>query len=276
GTGPSHWPGACQTGNRQSPIDIVPRHTFPVKFKDMEFYKYGQELHSHGATLYNNGHTVVLDLGTLKNRSTPSIRDGGLESVYILDHIHFHAPSEHTVNGRRYPLEAHLVHRDHRAPSVPEALKMRDGIAVLGVLYHISEEGNSELQDLADGLAKLNGVEGSKERLPERDGDSMTIDSLLPEERDDFFRYYGSLTTPQCHEAVVWTVFKETVAISEEQLKQFRMPQHNFRPLQDMNHRFVLHNTDSGSRSRSSGIAAPTPFCTLALASVLAAYGLRR
>lgn len=26
--------------------------------------------------------------------------------------FHFHSPSEHAVNGRRFPLEAHLVHRD--------------------------------------------------------------------------------------------------------------------------------------------------------------------
>ena len=58
------------------------------------------------------------------------------------------------------------------------------------------------------------------------------------------------------------------------QLKQFRMPPHNFRPIQDMNHRFVLHNTDSVSWSKSSAIAAPTPFTILALASLLVAFGL--
>lgn len=26
--------------------------------------------------------------------------------------FHFHTPSEHAINGRRFPMEAHLVHKD--------------------------------------------------------------------------------------------------------------------------------------------------------------------
>ena len=31
--------------------------------------------------------------------------------TYELLHFHFHSPSEHTIAGQYYPLEAHLVHR---------------------------------------------------------------------------------------------------------------------------------------------------------------------
>ena len=46
---------------------------------------------------------------------------------------------------------------------------------------------------------------------------------LLPSEKNKFFRYRGSFTTPKmaCAESVVWSVFKEPLKISYHQLKRF-------------------------------------------------------
>lgn len=41
---------------------------------------------------------------------------------------------------------------------------------------------------------------------------------LLPENRNSFFRYHGSLTTPPCTESVIWTIFHETNPISKSQV----------------------------------------------------------
>ena len=38
---------------------------------------------------------------------------------------------------------------------------------------------------------------------------------LLPEERNKFWRYNGSLTTPDCNEIVIWTVFKVRFWVTE-------------------------------------------------------------
>ena len=44
------------------------------------------------------------------------------------------------------------------------------------------------------------------------------MQNLLPSNVKDFFHYEGSYTTPNCKEAVVWTVFKEPITITSQQV----------------------------------------------------------
>ena len=45
--------------------------------------------------------------------------------------------------------------------------------------------------------------------------------TLLPANKKDFYRYNGSLTTPLCNEAVVWTVFDSPIKVSQQQVNSF-------------------------------------------------------
>lgn len=76
----------------------------------------------------------------------PELRGGPLGShVYKLQQWHCHwgardgEGSEHTVDGRAYSGELHLVHwNTSKYNSFPEAAGQADGLAVLGVLLTVS------------------------------------------------------------------------------------------------------------------------------------------
>ena len=60
--------------------------------------------------------------------------------------------SEHTMNGKEYPLEVHLVHVNSKyyvdgAPSNDNFAKS-DGLAVIGIFYEISTEDNANLTNI--------------------------------------------------------------------------------------------------------------------------------
>lgn len=69
----------------------------------------------------------------------PYITGGILKGQYVAEGVHFHwgSPSssgaEHTINGKHYSGEMHIVHRNKKYNSIDEAVQYSDGIAVLGV-----------------------------------------------------------------------------------------------------------------------------------------------
>jgi len=143
-------------------------------------------------------------------------------ATFELRQFHFHAPSENLIDGKSFPLEAHLVHAD------------KDGnLAVVAVMF---DQGDAN-KALAAAWPQmpLHGGEKAALNLP------VAPLELLPADRD-YYRFNGSLTTPPCTEGVRWLVMKHAVSASAEQIAQFKHVMHhpNSRPVQAVNARPVL------------------------------------
>jgi carbonic anhydrase len=163
----------------------------------------------------HNGHTIQVN-----HAGADTLEIVG--EHYSLVQYHFHAPSEHTVNGRHYPMEAHFVHQ------------AADGhLAVVGILLALGRP-NPALEPMWSKMPRQKGGEVVLEEL------QVAMDDLLPRSRTAF-RYEGSLTTPPCSEGVKWIVMSTPVEVSAEQIAAFRAVVHdNSRPTQPLNGRSVL------------------------------------
>lgn len=148
--------------------------------------------------LENNGHTIeAVPTDAHANRVE---RDG---VVYELQQFHFHASSEHTIDGVSTAAELHLVHRSD------------DGeLLVIGVLLEVGAQ-NSALDELfAKVTDEVSGAEGEALHTP------INPSELLPANLASA-QYSGSLTTPPCTEGVQWNVFTTPATVSAEQLAEY-------------------------------------------------------
>ena len=135
--------------------------------------------------------------------------------------------------------------------------KAHNALAVLAVHFKIGRE-NVALKDVFDGIKKVK-AEGAQSAVNR----GIRLNDFLPKDKDRYYQYNGSLTTPGCDEVIVWIIFKDKVEISEEQMNlmreisygdqgHIRLLSNNFRPLQGLNGRQILSvDATAGSSSRS-------------------------
>ena len=203
--GPAHWGklnpawAKCATGTRQSPIDI--RDGMRLDLEKIQF-----DYQSGPFSVINNGHTVQVNVST-GNRITVTGR------TYELDQFHFHRPSEERINGKGFPMVAHLVHKDAEGRLAVVALLIEEGTA------------NPVVQNVWNNMPL-------EKNEPVRPAIQIDIGQLLPARRD-YYTYMGSLTTPPCSEGVLWLVMKDPIQLSSQQIAIFsRLYPMNARPIQ--------------------------------------------
>ncbi|TMW83228.1 hypothetical protein EJD97_002447, partial [Solanum chilense] len=172
--GPANWSNIhpnwikCKTGKMQSPID------FP-----------------------NNKVEIVSNLGILQKLYKPS-------NATLLNRGHdiMHTPSEHTINGKRYDMEAHLVHMSSDRKT-----------AVIGILYEIGSLPDDLLTILEGDLIAVADKRGAEKGMGIIDPNIIKLDVSI------YYRYIGSLTTPPCTEGLVWTIDGKVNSVTARQIK---------------------------------------------------------
>lgn len=252
--GPGDWGKVAPpcSGQLQSPINIVSslaevnttHNDLVVNFDNMDGTVTG--------FLINNGHApkVIVD----NNQGGATVTGGPLgQNMFILQQFHFHfgcnssAGSEHTLDGKTFASEMHLVFYNSVYKSFQVASSKPDGLAVIGVFLQVDGGFSKWMEYIAVSLRNIKTANEVNYNL----GDSIALSKLVPElasKNAPYYAYKGSLTTPPCYESVQWIVMKNPISVTESQLEMMRLlttpngtPMcNNFRPVRPLNGRKLI------------------------------------
>jgi carbonic anhydrase len=214
-TAPEKWAtlepdfAACSAGKAQSPVEIVHDAVHDTHQPHIHFAYQPAPLH-----IIDNGHSIQV------NYAPGSFITVG-EQRYELVQFHFHHPSEEWIDGKRFDMVAHLVHKDSAGK-----------LAVIAVLLNTGGE-NAILKTLWANLPQ----QKEKESAPA--GVTINATDLLPTDRS-YYSFVGSLTTPPCTEGVRWFVLRHAGSLSPPQLDRFAaLYPMDARPAQPLNGREI-------------------------------------
>jgi carbonic anhydrase len=200
----------CETGLRQSPIDI--RTSKKQRLPELDFGYRTEPLR-----LANDGHTVRV---RFKDAGALSI---GLQR-YTLQQFHFHTPGGDRIAGEEFPMAAHILHKSASGQLLAIVVPFRlgaDNLLLAKVFGHIPAQQDGDHVLASEQVSAL---------------------ALLPKDRG-YFRYSGSLTASPCTEGVDWIVMKQPLELSAAQLALYKGKfADNIRSPRALNQRVVLES----------------------------------
>ncbi|KAF5811995.1 putative carbonic anhydrase [Helianthus annuus] len=216
--GPKNWGSLkpdwkiCADGKSQSPINID-ANSAQVMPGDLK------RAYIDAPAVLING---VNNIGVIWKGDAGGIEVNG--STYKLVQCHWHTPSEHTIDGKRFDAELHLVHSNGMGQK-----------AVVGILQNIGPP-DPFIGNLTEEIDVLDTNE-------EIDLEKISATNIKDGSKTNY-RYFGSFTTPPCTEGVIWTIEAQVRSISQGQInllkgshqREFR---ENARPIQLLGERQI-------------------------------------
>lgn len=271
------WKDICKDGVRQSPINLQTQGAKTETAGAWSFKNYDEEADWQ---VKNNGHSIEATTNTEMHMNSNTFNEGDNYKFHSW-HIHWGSDSEpgseHKMDDKQFDAEAHLVHWNTKYASFDDAKKEGDGLAVLGFFIEKESENDVSAEHDLDRIIKDDvddNVLNMDANIHPQDKSLMNL-FVNNADTSQFFRYEGSLTTPTCNEAVIWTVFTNPIKISAETYdKMIVMTKDknettlvkNFRNVQDVGDRTItLYTSVDSSSSSIFGISTVFAFALLQL-----------
>jgi carbonic anhydrase len=143
---------------------------------------------------------------------------------YSLKNIHFHTPSEHTIDGVRFPAEVHFVH-EAIGPATSAKAGGKKKYAVMGIFLDdggLSSNFDNLLGSLLSDEAPIR-KQGEPDEIAALGVDTSVLQSFDFKQEylgsGEVFYYPGSLTTPPYSSDVSWMVVPKPVSVKSPLMK---------------------------------------------------------
>jgi len=219
------WPGLCNTGKAQSPINIDPHSRVDPKLKRLELRNYNEMLDG----VISNGDRLLFITLTPGIQGLPYVTGGlvGRGERYVFgrcrinwgDSIEF--GSEHRFGDDQFAGEFTCYHyNEEKYSSLLEAENASgDKKAILAISWLFKEtggSGNSKWDEIFNLISATSiGVSGNAARM------MLKLSELIPQGKD-YFHYQGSTTNPyvNCEEVVSRYIMKDTIPMTRAQHDQ--------------------------------------------------------
>ncbi|MDQ0363213.1 carbonic anhydrase family protein [Breznakia pachnodae] len=210
--GPDYWGSLCHeysiatNGMRQSPINIDSDNVYSAT-QSID-YHYEEDKYLIKSEKY------TISLYPLHEYKQYFVYEN---EKFYLEHIHFHVPSEHTIDNKRFSVEWHFVHKN-----------IHKEYLVLAILSDVRNNSISSFESLVTALNKK-----EKHLL-------LDISQLITNKVREFYHYEGSLTTPPTVESVTWIIGKQIISIGSCSYGILnKNVNNNVRPIQRINDRKI-------------------------------------
>ena len=158
-----------------------------------------------------------MDLTTAPNLFTSNLAESvfGANPQYNAVQFHFHAGSEHTIDGKRHDFEMHTVH-------LAQEEKSGFKYAAVGIIFSVNDYTarlTAAEQAIIDSFFESLDLESNEDPVVSMINYGHLLQMIDTNNR---YVYKGSVTTPPCAQYVYWNVMTTIYPISQKHLDLFK------------------------------------------------------